>query len=80
MGFIEYIALSISFVLVGEGLNCSYPLHDGDYENSGMICQWEHDDFYYDSDSCKWVLKKIDEDDNWVEAISRKKYWKNMSQ
>ena len=75
MGFLEYTILSTSFVLLGEGLNCAYPVHDGEYENSGMICQWRHDDFYYEPDSCKWILFPENPNDNWIEAKSRKKYW-----
>ena len=80
MGLIEYLVIASSFVFLGEGLNCSYPMHDGQYENSGIVCQWEHESFYYEPDSCKWILKEFNEDDNWVEAMSRRKYWQKRGE
>ena len=75
MDFVSWLVMVFTFIGIGEGLNCSYPAHDGEYENSGMICQWEHDSFYYEPDSCKWVLKEEYEGDNWVEAKVRSRYW-----
>tara|TARA_R100001594_G_scaffold130060_1_gene168972 strand:+ start:72 stop:311 length:240 start_codon:yes stop_codon:yes gene_type:complete len=75
-GFLLWLASSMSIWLTAESLNCSYPYHNGSDSNEGIICQWEGEDFYYEPDSCKWILKEFDKDDNWFESISRKKYWK----
>ena len=75
-GFIEWLIASSLIIFIGEGLNCYYPYHNGDIDNEGMVCQWEQDTFYYDEDTDEWILKEEDEDDNMIEAISRKNYWK----
>ena len=79
MGFIEYIFSCITIVSIGEGLNCMYPYHDGDMDNAGMVCQWEHESFYYDEELEKWILKEEDIDDNWIETKSRKRYWRKRN-
>ena len=75
-GFLGWLAGAVSIWLMGESMNCYYPYTDGENNNEGIICQWEPNDFYYEADSCKWILKEIDEEDNWFESTSRKKYWK----
>ena len=70
-----FLIYAFSFVAVGEGLNCKFPYHDGEYDNSGMLCQWEHDSFDYDAERDRWILKKEYSDDNYFEAKSRKRYW-----
>ena len=79
MGFIEYIFFCIIIVSIGEGLNCIYPYHDGEIDNEGMVCQWEHETFYYDENEEKWILKEEDIDDNWIETKSRKRYWRKRN-
>lgn len=75
MGFIEYLIVSSSILLLAEGLNCKYPYHDGEYENAGTICQWEQDSFYYDKQEDEWILLPKNSDDNCFELRARKKYW-----
>ena len=74
-GFTLWLVSSISMWALGEGLNCSFPYHDGEDENAGLICQWEFEDFYYDKMEGEWILIPDDPNDNWIEAISRKRYW-----
>ena len=76
MDLFTWLLWAMSVVSLGEGLNCYFPYHDGEYENSGTICQWEHDDFYYDEKEGKWILLPEDSDDNIVEAKVRERYWK----
>ena len=76
MGFLEFIFSCITIVSIGEGLNCIYPYHDGEMDNAGMVCQWEHETFYYDEESDKWILKEKNIDDNCIEKEIRKRYWK----
>ena len=79
MGFLEFLMSSFMIVSIGEGLNCYFPYHDGEMDNEGMICQWEHESFYYDKNEDKWVLLPIDYDDNWVEAMCRERYWRKKN-
>ena len=44
-----------------------------------MVCQWEHESFYYDEKEDKWILLPIDPDDSWVEAKFRKRYWEKIN-
>ena len=74
---IEYIDISFYMLLMSECINCSFPYYAEDDENIGLICQWDKENFYYSEECNKWVLKKDGENDNWIEAKSRKKYWKN---
>ena len=60
-GFIGWLISSSLIVFIGEGLNCYYPHHDGEYENSGMVCQWEQETFYYDEETDEWILKEEEE-------------------
>ena len=76
MGFLEFILSCVTIISIGEGLNCYFPYHDGEVDNEGMICQWEHETFYYDENTEKWVLKKEDNDDSSIEKEMRKRYWK----
>ena len=76
MGFLEFIFSCITIVSIGEGLNCIYPYHDGEINNEGMICQWEHETFYYDEKEDKWILFPEDSNDNCIEKEIRKRYWK----
>ena len=78
-GFIEWLIASTLIIFIGEGLNCYYPYHNGDIDNEGMVCQWEQDTFYYDEDTDEWILKQEDENDNMIEAISRRNYWKKKT-
>ena len=78
-GFIGWLISSSLIIFIGEGLNCYYPYHDGEFQNEGMVCQWEQETFYYDEDTDKWILKEEDEDDNWIEVKSRKNYWKKRN-
>ena len=78
-GFIEWLIASTVVIFIGEGLNCYYPYHDGEFQNEGMVCQWEQETFYYDEDTDKWILKEEDEDDSWIEEKSRKNYWKKRN-
>ena len=78
-GFIGWLISSSLIVFIGEGLNCYYPYHDGEFSNEGMICAWEQEEFYYNEETDKWILKEEDEDDNWIEAKSRKNYWKKRN-
>ena len=79
MGFIEFIFSCITIVSIGEGLNCMYPYHDGEMDNAGMVCQWEHESFYYDEEVEKWILKEEDIDDSWIEEKFRKRYWRKRN-
>ena len=76
MGFVEFIFSCITIVSIGEGLNCMYPYHDGEIDNEGMVCQWEHETFYYDEKEDKWILFPEDSNDNCIEKEIRKRYWK----
>ena len=76
MGFLEFIFSCITIVSIGEGLNCIYPYHDGEMDNAGMVCQWEHETFYYDEKEDKWILFPEDSNDNCIEKEIRKRYWK----
>ena len=78
-GFIEWLIASTLIIFIGEGLNCYYPYNNGDIDNEGMVCQWEQDTFYYDEDTDEWILKQEDENDNMIEAISRRNYWKKKT-
>jgi len=80
VGLIEFLLSSMAIVSLGEGLNCYYPMHDGEYENSGMVCQWKHDSFYYDKKEEKWILFPEDPDDNFIEREMRKRYWKKKQE
>ena len=75
MGFIEFIISAFMVVSIGEGLNCYFPYHDGEIDNEGIICQWEHETFYYDEKEEKWILLPVDDNDNCIEKKMRKKYW-----
>ena len=79
MGFIEFLMSSFMIVSIGEGLNCYFPYHDGEMDNEGMICQWEHESFYYDEDLEKWILKEEGIDDSWIEEKFRKRYWRKRN-
>ena len=79
MGFLEFIFSCITIVSIGEGLNCIYPYHDGEINNEGMICQWEHETFYYDEKEDKWILFPEDSNDNCIEKEIRKRYWKKIN-
>ena len=71
MDFVSWLVMVFTFIGIGEGLNCSYPAHDGEYENSGMICQWDESDFTYDAEK-GYTLKDTDSTDNCIEAKVRK--------
>ena len=79
MGFVEFIFSCITIVSIGEGLNCMYPYHDGEIDNEGMVCQWEHETFYYDEKEDKWILFPEDSNDNCIEKEVRKRYWKKIN-
>ena len=79
MGFVEFIFSCITIVSIGEGLNCMYPYHDGEIDNEGMVCQWEHETFYYDEKEDKWILFPEDSNDNCIEKEIRKRYWKKIN-
>ena len=74
-GFSGWLAGSIFMWFLGESLNCSFPYHDGEEDNAGLVCQWKGEDFYYDDKEEEWILIPEDSDDNWIEAKFRKKYW-----
>ena len=79
MGFVEFIFSCITIVSIGEGLNCMYQYHDGEIDNEGMVCQWEHETFYYDEKEDKWILFPEDSNDNCIEKEIRKRYWKKIN-
>ena len=74
-GFTTWLVSSVTMWVLGEGLNCAFPYHDGEEENAGLVCQWENEDFFYDKEEDEWILLPDDSDDNCIEARSRKKYW-----
>ena len=78
-GFIGWLISSSLIVFIGEGLNCYYPYYDGEFQNEGMVCQWEQEAFFYDKDIDEWILKEEDINDNWIEVKSRKNYWKKRN-
>jgi hypothetical protein len=78
MDFITCAIYAISFIGVGEGLNCMYPRLDEYYDSEGMVCQWKEEDF--DLIKGEYILKKEDPEDNCFEARARKRYWKDISQ
>ena len=78
-GFTLWLVCSLSMWSLGEGINCSYPMHDGEYENTGIVCQWEHEDFFYDEKEREWILLPEDSNDNWFEDKVRKKYWEKRN-
>jgi len=79
-GFIAWLTGSIFMWFLGESLNCSFPYYDGEEENVGLVCQWEDKDFYYDKTEEEWILMPEDSDDNWIEAKTRKRYWKKKEE
>ena len=74
---IDYIAISFSMLLFSECINCYYPYYAEDDENIGLICKWSKDNFYYSEECNKWILKKENKNDSWIEEKFRKKYWKD---
>ena len=78
-GFIGWLISSSLIVFIGEGLNCYYPYYDGEFQNNGMVCQWEQETFYYDEGTDEWILKEEDINDSWIEVKSRKNYWKKRN-
>ena len=79
MDCITWTIYAISFISIGEGLNCMYPRIDEYYDSEGMICQWEEEDFYYDKEEKELVLFPNDNNDNYFEAKARNKYWKKRN-
>ena len=79
-GFISWLLYSMLMVSLGDGLNCIYPYYDGEEANEGITCQWQEETFYYDSESDEWILRKEDVNDNCIEAMSRKRYWKKRGE
>ena len=79
MIFTTWVAVVVTSLTIGEALNCRYARYDRDYDSEGMVCQWEHETFYYDEESDKWILKEENIDDNCIEKIVRKKYWKKRN-
>jgi hypothetical protein len=75
MDFITYVTYAISFIVVGEGLNCMYPRLEDTYDSEGMVCKWEERDFYYDKTEGEYILFPVDSTDNCFEAKARKRYW-----
>ena len=68
-----------------EAANCLNPHYDGEYENIGLIWQWYKDDFQVVErrgwkDPKRYTLKYYDKDDNYVERLMRKRYWKIREQ
>ena len=55
MDFITYVTYTISFIAVGEGLNCMYPRLEDTYDSEGMVCKWEERD----------KKRRFDHDDTW---------------
>ena len=79
-GFTSWLLYSMLMVSLGDGLNCMYPYYDGEYVNSGIMCEWDKDNFYYNEECDKWILKKEYKDDNWIEERARKRYWKKRGE
>ena len=68
-----------------EAANCLNPHYDGEYENIGLIWQWYADDFQVAErriwkEPKRYTLKYFDKDDNYVERLMRKRYWKIREQ
>ena len=80
MDFANWILIVTTWLTLGEGLNCMYPYYDGEEANEGITCQWQEETFYYDSESDEWILRKEDVNDNCIEAMSRKRYWKKRGE
>lgn len=76
MDIITYATYAISFIMVGEGLNCMYPRLEESYDSEGLVCKWEESDFYYDGKVDEWILFPEDSTDNCFEEKARKRYWK----
>tara|TARA_Y100001973_G_C5193326_1_gene332437 strand:+ start:117 stop:365 length:249 start_codon:yes stop_codon:yes gene_type:complete len=72
---IEYITSVLIMWGISETINCSYPYYAEDDENVGLICKWDKDEFYYNSDRGQWILKRDGIDDNCIEEKARIKYW-----
>ena len=49
MDFTTWLISVMIMYTVGEGFNCIYPRLEEDYDSKGLICQWEDDDFYYNT-------------------------------
>ena len=64
-----------------EAANCLNPHYDGKHENIGFVWQWYADDFQV-AERRKWkepkryTLRYHDSDDNYIERLMRKRYWK----
>ena len=78
-GFMLWLISSTTLWLTAESLNCNFPYHDGEIDNAGIVCQWEHESFYYDEKEDKWILFPEDPNDNWIEEKSRKRYWEKRN-
>ena len=75
MDFTTWIIIVTTWLTLGEGLNCIYPRLEDNYDSEGMLCSWEEEDFYYNEETDKWVLNKEDNNDNYIEAKVRERYW-----
>ena len=64
-----------------EAANCLNPHYNGEYENVGFVWQWYADDFQVAErriwkEPKRYTLKYYDENDNYIERLMRKRYWK----
>tara|TARA_Y100001938_G_C7959602_1_gene363587 strand:- start:17 stop:247 length:231 start_codon:yes stop_codon:yes gene_type:complete len=76
MTIATYFTYLMSFIVIGEGLNCMYPRIEEHYDSEGFVCSWEEDDFYLIND--QYILAPEDSTDNCFEAKSRKRYWERQ--
>ena len=72
----DYLLQVLVLYTFAESANCLYPRLEDDYNSKGLICAWTEEDFYYDAKEGEWILYPKDENDNYLKAKSRKRYWK----
>ena len=75
---LEFILTNLLIVFAAETYICTHP----SIGNTAYVCSWEEEDFriirndregIYDSSE----LKRINLNDNKIEALIRKRYWEN---
>ena len=67
----------VYFVIMIETMNCLQPHYIGNHENMGFVCEWPKETFYLEDG--KYVLYEEDPEDNWIEKIVRKRYWRKRN-
>ena len=70
----NYFLFILLFQPIEELYNCNNPNTIG--ENLHLLCNWQDVDFVVNSKGNR-VLKKYKQDDNFIKAHYRRKYWSN---